>query len=333
MNDRTLLRLGNRHGFSLLIYKAIMNVAVMFVLLLGLVPVILRQINPLLASGCTGKEVLDQLMQALPGQLQQITQRYSGWGYVLAVAISLLILLIWRKPRGLSEVFRHKGRPMRPGRFCLLLTLFMSGQALYQLAVQLLDWLLGYFHISYMEYLEHNAVSTDYFGMFLYVCILAPMFEELLFRGLILQSLMPAGKKFAILLSAVFFGLFHGSPLQAAFAAYTGLIMGYVASEYHIVWAIALHMINNWLFAHVLTRLLQLLPYGLGDVVLYGILLAFFLAALVIVVIKYRSMIAWWTREKLLSWQLKRYCFSPGMLVLSISCFADMALLVLLLFM
>ena len=44
--------------------------------------------------------------------------------------------------------------------------------------------------------------------------ILAPVAEELMFRGWILRSLRPYGKRFAVLGSAVLFGIFHGNRLN-----------------------------------------------------------------------------------------------------------------------
>ena len=61
------------------------------------------------------------------------------------------------------------------------------------------------------------------------VCIVAPFFEEILFRGMVLGELrgaMPKGM--AIILQAVLFGLAHTVLAQALFAAVYGLILGVI---------------------------------------------------------------------------------------------------------
>ena len=42
-------------------------------------------------------------------------------------------------------------------------------------------------------------------------CIIAPIMEELLFRGLILQTLKRYGNVFAILVTSLLFALLHGN--------------------------------------------------------------------------------------------------------------------------
>ncbi|WP_240541983.1 CPBP family intramembrane glutamic endopeptidase [Bifidobacterium sp. CP2] len=92
-------------------------------------------------------------------------------------------------------------------------------------------------------------------SMWLYVCLLAPICEEMIFRGVLLKSLKPLGKNFAIITSAVMFGFFHGDIVQGVFAALSGLLLGYLAMEYSLVWSIALHFFNNAILAGVMDTL------------------------------------------------------------------------------
>ncbi len=59
--------------------------------------------------------------------------------------------------------------------------------------------------------------------------IIAPIFEEFWFRGLIMESLKPYGNGFAILVSAVLFGLTHGNLQQFFYATVLGICLGYIA--------------------------------------------------------------------------------------------------------
>lgn len=79
-----------------------------------------------------------------------------------------------------------------------------------------------------------------------YVCVIGPILEETLFRGMILQSLRPWGDWFAIVASAILFGLFHLNLIQAIPAALMGLALGFVAVKCEsILPTILMHIFNN----------------------------------------------------------------------------------------
>lgn len=67
--------------------------------------------------------------------------------------------------------------------------------------------------------------------LFVHTTILAPLFEEFWFRGLVLQSLRPYGNGFAIFISAILFGLTHANLSQFFYATTVGIILGYVAVQ------------------------------------------------------------------------------------------------------
>jgi len=103
--------------------------------------------------------------------------------------------------------------------------------------------------------LEFPATSVlDSVIYCIFVCIAAPIGEELLFRGAILKSLLPYGSRFAIIISAVLFGLVHGNFEQIPFALFVGLIFGYIAVKTDsLFYAITLHIFNNsWAVAYEL---------------------------------------------------------------------------------
>lgn len=76
--------------------------------------------------------------------------------------------------------------------------------------------------------------------------IIAPIFEELLFRKLLIDRLQPYGEKTAIAASALAFGLVHGNFSQFFYAFGIGLIFGYVYCRTKNVWyTISFHMIIN----------------------------------------------------------------------------------------
>lgn len=303
-------------GISLLIYKILLNTAVSVAVLIAVAMYLFA------GNG----------MDTLFGELPELVSAYSGWGYLLAIAAGAVCLLIWKKPDFCVHQILKKGRPMTFSAFMILLCLFMSGQLISQVGIFLMDGIFGIFGYSVSEYMASNGVSTDHFSMLLYVGFAAPIFEEILFRGLVLRSLEPYGKRMAILISALLFGFYHGNPVQAPYAAIVGMVLGYVAMEYHILWAMVLHMFNNLIFAHTLPRLLQNLPVQTANGILYAVMIAFALAAVIILLVKHRQVIASIREDPIQPWQYDGAFTSPMLLVLIGSCVLDMILFLVMMF-
>ncbi len=291
-------------GWVLLGYYGIMNAAVFLAVFYE---IIIRMMTAI-ASGN-----LDGMME---GVLDAVG---SGWGYLLAVAVGLVVLLIWKKPRYFREEIGVKGRPMTVGSFLALLCIFLSGQTVYQIFATVLEWILNAFGLSMMEGLaQMSMVDTDSFSMFLYAGILAPISEEILFRGLIRRTLLPYGKRFAIVCSAFAFGVFHGNLMQSPYAFLVGLVLGYVATEYSIVWAMVLHMINNLVIADMLPRLTAGLPGNGSDLVIWAVILVFTLGVIAAMIIKRREIRAYFRQERVEGLYVKCFFSSPGMIVLMV---------------
>lgn len=84
--------------------------------------------------------------------------------------------------------------------------------------------------------------------LFISSAIVPAAVEEVLFRKAILERLLPYGKTFALVLSAVSFSLMHANPSQFIFTFVAGLFLGYITVEYGSVFpAIILHFANNTL--------------------------------------------------------------------------------------
>ncbi len=78
------------------------------------------------------------------------------------------------------------------------------------------------------------------------IAVVPPLVEELMYRGVILQSLRRFGDGFAVLVSAILFGLYHGNFIQMVFAFFCGLAMGYVVVRTDsLLPSILIHFINN----------------------------------------------------------------------------------------
>ncbi|HCR41712.1 MAG: CPBP family intramembrane metalloprotease [Eubacteriales bacterium] len=78
------------------------------------------------------------------------------------------------------------------------------------------------------------------------------IFEEWAFRGLVLRSLMPYGRSFALISSSVIFGLMHIDPPQVIFATVFGLLAGFIYIKTGSIWyGTLIHLVNNSLSLNV----------------------------------------------------------------------------------
>lgn len=81
----------------------------------------------------------------------------------------------------------------------------------------------------------------------LVVVIIGPIFEELIFRKMYIDTIGKYSTTTAILVSAASFALFHGNITQIIYTFGVGLILGWVyAKTKNIVYTIILHMLLNF---------------------------------------------------------------------------------------
>ena len=289
-------------GWLLIGYFALMN-ALVVVAMFG---DMLKQITDSFAKGDWMPE---PDMEAILG---------NAWGYLWAVAVAMLFLFMWKDRSFWKEqVFAKKNR-MGFGRFLILLCVCMAIQFVNSFWVEGLELFMNLFDKSILETLESVSGSSDTVSMFLYASFVAPITEELIFRGYIQGALSRYGKKFSILCSALFFGIFHGNLVQTPYAFLAGLLLGYVAAEYHIGWSIGIHMFNNLVLADLLTRATS----GLSEEIVGAINIILLGAATVVtgivLLLKRKAIVAYIKGEWLDRRCLKWFFLNSGTIVLLI---------------
>lgn len=99
------------------------------------------------------------------------------------------------------------------------------------------------------EYIWQNEAGENYqlVLLFLSLAVIPAFVEELLFRGLILENLLPCGKTVAIFGSALLFGLMHQNAEQLLYATGAGVVFGWIYVRTRSIWpCILAHFINNF---------------------------------------------------------------------------------------
>lgn len=199
------------------------------------------------------------------------------WGAMYMASFMLPVLVFYSnlkrkkepKPQMLLEIRLSKRLPLY----------ILAGLGLNFVASYINSIIVAPFGVyEYMESIM-PAVEGEYY---LYDLVLetigtaiVPAFcEEFLFRGLILASLLPYGKKPAIIGSALLFALMHQNPAQIVYTFVAGLILGYIAAESESIWGgIILHFINNFVSV-IQSALYRILPEAGADLVSSIIILA-----------------------------------------------------------
>ncbi len=96
-----------------------------------------------------------------------------------------------------------------------------------------------------------NAVSTlvtgsDLLPRFVVLVLIAPVAEEIFFRKLLIEKLLPYGERVAVITSGLIFGLVHGNFSQFFYAFALGLALGYIYIKTgNLTYTILLHMAVN----------------------------------------------------------------------------------------
>lgn len=171
---------------------------------------------------------------------------YNAVLTLIADAAAFLLLFKLSKRIKFGTLFT---KPQLPASSAVMLVFAILGIQGISIFVQgLVTQLTGYTGIN--EQLQ-NAMS---FGstpavtvlFILYGVVLGPIFEELIFRGMVLGNCSCVNRTFGLVVSALLFGVFHGNFNQIFNAFLLGLVLGYAALKTRsLVVPIIMHIIAN----------------------------------------------------------------------------------------
>jgi membrane protease YdiL (CAAX protease family) len=243
--------------------------------------------NPLVA--------LELIQNALQGDFPY------GLASIVGIIVGSCMLLILRGKRMFTTDIVQTNNRIRVGTLVMMIGIVLGFNAIISLVPMLFDPLLQMLDVPSGE------VEVDVFEAYLnipgilYVVLLGPIFEEIIFRGAILRSLQPYGNNFAIVLSSILFGAYHLILFQGIFAFFVGLVLAYCTLRFSMKWSMLLHIINNG-FA------MTLLYAEPSMLVLVGLYLLLLVLALVAGVFGFRAF-----REQLHTGRPTSMAFVTGM--------------------
>lgn len=206
----------------------------------------------------------------------------EGTSMIIGVFVGILFLRLFMRKNVQEEMLLSVNRKMTFPEFWKILCVFMAAQFVFSLFASFMEVQLNEMGYSAMESIEAATGGSQTISMFFYASFVAPVVEELVYRGLIFKALRKYGKMFAIVTSSILFGVMHGNLPQMAFAMAIGFVLAYVAEEYSIKWAILLHIINNFVFAELISLLGKVLGTEVGDVLNGLVIFGFFIAGCIV---------------------------------------------------
>jgi membrane protease YdiL (CAAX protease family) len=89
--------------------------------------------------------------------------------------------------------------------------------------------------------------QKEYLILFLmYVCLIGPVLEEIIFRGFILKSMQKYGNFTAILVSSILFSMFHLNLVQFINPVLVGILLAFIAIKSNSIFpSMIAHIFNN----------------------------------------------------------------------------------------
>lgn len=275
---------GSRAGWSMLWY-AVISMAVSIIWMLG--EIIIR--TGIQTQGITDTAEQDRIFDEVATEVFDL----SGTYLIVGVFAALGFLFLFFRKSGIAKTIFRSERKMTPAHFGCLACVFFGGQLLFQGGYMLIEAGLNLIGYTAENSMEMASAGSQTVSMFLYAGIIGPIVEELVYRGFVLRHLEKHGKMLAVVVSSIMFGAMHANLPQGVFAFCVGLVLGYVAIEYSIIWSIVLHILNNMVLGDLISMALGECSELVQNIVFYSVNGVFFLIGLIIVIRKRAEIAAW----------------------------------------
>lgn len=159
------------------------------------------------------------------------------------IGLPILILLVKRIPAA-----KLQQKSLKTGHFFLLLMMCMAVAYSSNIVGNIITTIIGLLKGSMVQNVNLTLGSeTSLLLNFVFMVICAPLYEEYIFRKLIVDRTAQYGQGVAIVLSGLLFGLAHGNLNQFAFAFTIGMFFAFVyVKTGRLRYGIMMHMFFNF---------------------------------------------------------------------------------------
>ena len=191
----------------------------------------------LLLSGVLAKVAPTAWEHPLFGELLSLIPLYG-------IAFPILYLILRLLPRD-----RVQPDKMGAGNWwmglCVAFLLMMAGNYVGNILIAVFEGATGR---SLTNPVEASTVGRAWWINLLFVAVLAPIVEELVFRKLLCERLLPLGEGYAVVLSAALFALVHRNFFQVFYAFLLGALFAVVYIKTgRLRYSVFYHMVINLL--------------------------------------------------------------------------------------
>ncbi len=257
-----------------------------------------EEIGILLGGFFTG-QILAAILIVLMVFVFKVDYNSSFWfqmiAYVASFGLPILAFdLFVTRPKGNKLNFNFSSKSFTT--YLLIFSMMLGMMLISEYLTSFIPtegFIYGKLYESFME--QMNAISLDPFALIILVAILAPIFEEMLFRGIILKGMLnnKINPYWAIVISAFIFGAVHIYPWQFLGAFLLGLVLGLVYYKTKsLLLPMLMHAFNNFIAAMLMIFVkvdsLEAL-FKIDSIYLFGIGIVLFSISLYLFLLKYKT--------------------------------------------
>lgn len=166
--------------------------------------------------------------------------------YVIALPVALLPL--FRLPRIAPDRAKMPLSHWWQG-LCICMALMMLGNYVSSIILTLLE---SYTGVETQNPVETAVSKAPLWGTFVFIVVLSPILEEIVFRGILCKRLLLLGEGYAVVLSSACFALVHGNFYQLFYAFTLGCFFSFIYVKtgklrYSVLYHMAINFIGGFL--------------------------------------------------------------------------------------
>lgn len=195
----------------------------------------------------------------------------SSWINYIALAISYYLIgfpVFYFMIKGLPEGEKREDKKLGVWEIVKFCFISYSLMYIFNFLTNIFIILISIFKGSeVVNPLQNIIEGSSLILTLIFVGILSPIIEEMMFRGIMLNKLRRYGDKVAIVTTALLFGLFHANFSQFFYATVLGLIFAYVTLKTGTIkYSIILHIFVNTMGSFIISLIIgdgsNLVAYG-----------------------------------------------------------------------
>ncbi|MDI9487950.1 MAG: type II CAAX endopeptidase family protein [Bacillota bacterium] len=175
----------------------------------------------------------------------------SSWYLISTIAIPMIgvgLPVFYLLMKGLPNSDRGEVVSLSIGKFLKYFMVCSAAMYLSNFLGTFVGFLINDNYLDTADALEVIINSSNLFIRILYMSIIGPIVEEIIFRKILLDKVRRFGDLPAILFTGLAFGLFHMNLSQYFYASVLGMIFAYITINTNTIkYAILLHIMINFI--------------------------------------------------------------------------------------